>query len=65
MIDEVKRYICDACGKQVCVKNSENIPTWTVESEIGDLCPSCSTAWENYKSSFIEKMRKENGKDLV
>ena len=65
MVDVVKRYICDACKKTTCVAESDNIPSWTTKTEIGDLCPSCSTAWDNYKKSFIEKMRKENGEAII
>ena len=65
MVDVVKRFVCDACKKSVCVQESENVPSWTISTEIGDLCPSCSNAWENYKKSFIEKMRKENGESII
>jgi len=65
MVDIVKRYTCDACKKTVCCADGNNIPKWTVETEVGDLCPSCSNAWENYKKSFIERMRKENGESLL
>lgn len=65
MIDIVKRFKCDACGKEVCCSDSKNVPSWTVSTEVGDLCPSCSNAWENHKQSFIERMRKENGANLV
>ena len=67
MIDIVKRYTCDACNKSVCVDDdeNENIPAWTVNTEVGDLCPTCYSAWESWKSSFIERMRKENGGSLV
>ena len=65
MVDIVKRYICDACKRTVCVTESENVPSWTVKSEIGDLCPSCSNAWENYKKSFIERMRLENKENVI
>ena len=44
---------------------SENVPSWTVGTEIGDLCPTCSYAWENYKKSFVEKMRLDNKEALV
>lgn len=65
MVDIVKRYVCDACKKSICVDESSNCPSWTIKTEIGDLCPSCSNAWENYKASFVEKMRKENGESLL
>lgn len=65
MIDIVKRYQCDACLKEVCVHESDNIPSWTTSTEIGDLCPACSTAWDSYKASFITNMRKANKEDLV
>lgn len=73
MIEQgVIRYTCDACGKELCLiskdGNPKPLPTnpaWTIKSEVGDLCPSCSNAWENYKKSFIERMRKENGKSII
>ena len=67
MIQIVTQYQCDACKKSVCMTDTENgnIPSWTVKTEIGDLCPSCSKAWENYKQSFIEKMRIENKEALI
>ena len=65
MVDVVKRFVCDACKRTVCVADSENVPSWTTSTEIGDLCPSCSNAWETYKKSFIEKMRKENGEAII
>lgn len=65
MVDIVKRFVCDACRRQVCVTESENVPSWTTSTEIGDLCPSCTNAWENYKRSFVEKMRKENKESLI
>ena len=65
MTDIVKRFTCDACGKSVCVKESDNVPSWTVPTEVGDLCPSCDSAWESWKSSFVERMKKENGESLI
>ncbi|SFU32932.1 hypothetical protein [Butyrivibrio sp. INlla21] len=65
MIDTVVRQTCDVCGKHECVANSENVPSWTIPSEVGDLCPSCARAWEEHKADFLIRMRKENGKDLV
>lgn len=65
MVDIVKRYKCDVCDKELCVNDSENVPSWIVKSEVGDLCPSCSYAWENLKKDFINRMRKECGKDLL
>ena len=65
MVDIVKRFSCDACKKTVCVTESENVPSWTTSTEIGDLCPTCSNAWENFKKSFVERMRMENKEDLL
>lgn len=65
MISIVTQYKCDACRKSVCVSDSDNVPSWTTKTEVGDLCPSCSRSWENYKQSFIEKMRIENKEDLT
>ncbi len=65
MVDIVKRYKCDVCDKELCVTESENIPSWIVSTEVGDLCPSCANSWENLKKDFISRMHKENRKDLV
>ena len=64
MVNIVKRYVCDACLRELCVAESENIPSWTTSTEVGDLCPACSNAWENHKKSFIERMRIESGKEI-
>jgi hypothetical protein len=64
MIGIVKRYICDACNRQECVGEHEESSDWT-HTEVGDLCPSCARAWEGYKKSFIDRMRKDNGENLV
>ena len=65
MIQIVTQYQCDACKKSMCMsEENPNVPSWTVKTEIGDLCPSCSKAWENYKQSFIEKMRIDAKEDL-
>ena len=64
MQDIVKRYICDACRREECVSKDSEKEDW-IKTEIGDLCPSCARAWENYKSSFVEQMRKEHGEDVV
>lgn len=65
MIDIVTRYTCDACKKQACVTDSKQCPSWTVSTEVGDLCPTCLSAWESWKSSFIERMRKENKENVI
>ena len=65
MVDIVKRYKCDVCRKEVCVTESENVPSWTIETEVGDLCPSCSNAWSEFKKSFVERIRKENKESLI
>ena len=64
MVQKVKRYSCDACRKVDCVSEEQILHEWKIGTEIGDLCPSCSRAWENYKSSFLEKMRMDNGADI-
>lgn len=56
---------CDICGASKSISSSENVPRWTVPSEVGDLCPSCARSWLEHKQSFIIRMKKENGKDLV
>lgn len=65
MVDIVKRYTCDACKKSVCCTDGDNVPAWTVHTEVGDLCPNCFSAWETWKHDFIERMRKENGESLL
>lgn len=57
MIDIVKRFKCDVCGDELCVKDDDNIPKWTIQTEVGDLCPDCSKAWDECKRAFIERMR--------
>ena len=64
MQDIVRRYICDACFKEECVNEGAVKEDW-VKTEIGDLCPVCARAWDNYKKSFVEKMRKDNGESLI
>lgn len=63
MIDTVKRYICDSCMKQECVEPDAEAEGW-IHTEVGDLCPSCARAWDNFKTSFVDRMRKDNGQDL-
>ena len=64
MIGLCKRYICDSCKKQECV-DPEGVAEGWVTTEVGDLCPSCARAWDNFKESFIERMRKDNGESLL
>ena len=64
MIGIVKRYVCDSCKKVVCVDPEAEAEGWT-RTEVGDLCPSCVTAWENYKESFVVQMRKENKQSVM
>lgn len=59
MIDIYKRYRCDSCGEEEFVSESENIPGWTISTEVGDLCPECYNAWELHKKKFVEKMREK------
>ena len=66
MVDIVKRYICDICEKTCCVnKDADDSLSWCTPTELGDMCPDCLRAWEENKESFITRMKKENGKDLV
>ena len=71
MKEVVKLIRCDACMKEIHVSSDpeiakDEIPDdWSFETEIGDLCPACTRAWENYKKSFIEKMRINVKEDLV
>ena len=64
MIQRGTRYICDACRKEFFIQEGGENKEWT-EAEGWDLCPSCSRAWDNFKESFIERMRKDNGESLV
>ena len=66
MVDICKRYTCDACRKEAFThKDSEDYPAgWSRDESIGDLCASCASAWVNFKSSFVTKMRKDNGVGL-
>ena len=63
MVGVVKRYICTSCGKELCVDVDAEAQDWT-KADDWDLCPSCSRAWDNYKQSFLERMRKDNRADL-
>lgn len=66
MVDIVRRYSCDVCGSNMCVNaEAEDTLSWTTNTEVGDLCPDCLKAWDETKESFITRMKKENGKDLV
>lgn len=60
MIDTVLRQTCDVCGGHICVTNDDNVSSWTIPSEVGDLCPSCASAWKEYKERFIKKMRENS-----
>ena len=68
MIENGVQVTCDACKRKEFVGENEDrnvkLKDWH-HSEIGDLCPSCDRAWDNYKSSFIEQMRKEHGESVV
>ena len=65
MVEEVKKYTCDACGESKDMANSSQVPSWTVKTDVGDLCPKCASAWETWKHDFIECMRVKNGKPVV
>ena len=65
MVTEVIKYTCDACKKEENVKIGGELQTWTRNTEVGDLCPACKRAWDELKESFIIRMRKENGENLV
>ena len=64
MIEDVRKYKCDACKKEDSAKPGEALPNWTVGSEVGDLCPTCTRAWTEMKNSFLVRMRKDNGEAL-
>jgi hypothetical protein len=65
MIKVVKRYECNACKKVETCGPEEILEGWSPDTEVGDLCPSCARSWESYKKSFIDKMRIDNGAELV
>ncbi len=64
MVDVVKRFSCDACRAVEHSQTDEIIDNWALNTEIGDLCPSCAKAWDTYKKSFIEKMRIDKKENL-
>ena len=63
------KLTCDVCGKEVHIPESdlEEIGShgWRFGSEIGDLCPTCSLQWEDWKSTFVVKIRKEAKGDII
>lgn len=65
MVKHVNQYCCDLCRKKVNEEDIKDLTKWTLGTEVGDLCPSCSTAWANFKQSFIEKTRMENGEKIL
>ena len=63
---------CDRCGKTQFFKtigdgerdggytrwNKFEEPVgWTMERDIGDLCPECSSLYEKMKNEFLEKFK--------
>ncbi len=65
MVEEVRLITCDACRKSVKLEDPKYPDNWLINTEIGDLCPSCSNAWSNYKRSFVEKMRLESKEAVI
>jgi hypothetical protein len=65
MVEDVKRYRCDACRNAVSSDMEKVKQTWAINTEVGDLCPRCSRIWEEFKQSFIEKMRLDNNEDII
>lgn len=62
-----KKYICDRCKKETFVRyigtkemdggwtqiqNFEKPEDWTLEHDIGNLCPDCSKAYKEMIESF-------------
>ena len=64
MVADVKRYECDACKKVDCTDIDKALDNWHLNTEVGDLCPTCARSWESYKKSFIDKMRLDSGAEL-
>ena len=60
MISKNLKYQCDCCGDMAFMpEDSKESPQgWRITTEVGDLCPKCSKAWDIHKQDFIEKMRK-------
>lgn len=67
MIKAVNLITCDACKKKIELDSDNKIipDGWTNSGDLGDLCPSCSTAWNNLKQSFIEKMRMNSKESII
>ena len=55
MVETLKNYICDICHDQVAISDSENIPSWTTKTDIGDLCPTCYGKWIKHVNAFLKE----------
>lgn len=62
MIVSGSKITCDCCRKVVfCDKDEldKEVEKWKIGTEVGDLCPMCANQWEDWKSTFLTKIRKE------
>ena len=68
------KFICDVCSKHYFVETGVHEPSrgieesdvekaenagWKFGTEVGDLCGNCALQWEDWKSTFVQKIRKE------
>lgn len=68
MIVSGSKITCDCCRKVVFCDNNDidrEADKWKFGSEIGDLCPTCANQWQDWKSTFVEKIRKETKGSIV
>lgn len=60
MVSRVLKYQCDCCGDMAFLpENSTEAPEgWKTNTEVGDICQTCSNSWEQFKESFKQRMKK-------
>lgn len=60
------KMTCDVCGRVEFVEENgiDNSEEWEVDTEVGDLCPCCKLQWNDWKTTFVTKIRKETKGDL-
>lgn len=60
------KMTCDVCGKVAFVSEETEDPSeeWMFDTEVGDLCPLCRLQWNDWKTTFVTKIRKETKGDL-
>ena len=63
MVETFKNYICDICSDQVAISDSENIPSWTTKTDVGDLCPKCYSKWVKHVNAFLKENLNEQVHD--